>query len=148
VVSTVSAWVWLLIAVAFVVIEITNLAFYALFAAMAAVAAAIASGAGGGLVTQVVVFVAVAVGGVVVLRRPLVHTFGHRRGGSIRSGVAGLVGERATVIDRVVGHESGGRVHARGEDWSAITYDDRPYEAGDLVEVVDIEKTRLVVTAT
>jgi membrane protein implicated in regulation of membrane protease activity len=144
----VSAWIWLLVALGFILIEITNLAFFALFAALASVAAAVASGVGGGLLTQVVVFVAVAVGGVVVLRRPLVAAFGHRRGATFRSGVAALVGERATVVDRVVGCDAGGRVHARGEDWSAITYDDRPHEPGEVVEVVEIDKTRLVVTAS
>ncbi|HXQ61978.1 MAG TPA: NfeD family protein [Acidimicrobiales bacterium] len=146
-----SAWLWLLAAVVFVVIEITNLAFFALFAAGGAVAAAVVSGAGGPPVLQVVVFAVVALGGLVVLRRPLLAAFGHRRRGALKSGVAALVGQRATVVDRV-DHvdrtDVAGLVHARGEDWPAITYDDQPCEPGQVVEVIDIDKTRLVVTAS
>jgi membrane protein implicated in regulation of membrane protease activity len=96
-----SAWFWLLAAVVFVVIEITNMAFFALFVAAGALAAAVVSGVGGPTLLQVVVFAVVALGGVIVLRRPLVTAFGHRRRGALKSGVAALVGQRATVVDRV-----------------------------------------------
>jgi membrane protein implicated in regulation of membrane protease activity len=144
----VSAWFWLLAAVVFVVIEITNLAFFALFAAAGAIAGAVVSALGGPPVLQIVVFAVVALGGLVALRRILLGAFGHRRAGALKSGVAALVGQRATVVDRVDRADAGGRVHARGEDWPAITYDDTPCEPGQVVEVIDIEKTRLVVTAS
>ena len=140
-----SAWFWILAAVIFIVIEITNLAFFALFAAAGALAASVVSAVGGPAALQVIVFAVVALGGLVVLRRPLLNTFGHRRAGALKSGVAALVGQQATVVDRVDRVEVAGRVHARGEDWPAITYDDTP---GQVVEVIDIEKTRLVVTAS
>ena len=143
-----SAWFWILAAVVFVVIEITNMAFFALFAAAGALAAAVASAVGGPALLQVIVFAVVALGGVLALRRPLLTTFGHRRGGALKSGVAALVGQQATVVDRVDRSDVAGRVHARGEDWPAITYDDRPCEPGQVVEVIDIEKTKLVVTAS
>ena len=143
-----SAWLWVLVAVVFIVIEITNLAFFALFAAAGALAAAIVSGVGGSTLLQVVAFAVVALGGLVLLRRPLLGAFGHRRAGALKSGVAALVGQRATVVDRVDKADIAGRVHARGEDWPAITYDDQPCEPGQVVEVIDIEKTRLVVTAS
>jgi membrane protein implicated in regulation of membrane protease activity len=143
-----SAWLWLLVAVVFVVIEVTNLAFFALFAAAGALAGALVSVLGGPAFLQVIAFAVVAIGGLVVLRRPLLRTVGHHRPGALKSGVAALVGQQATVVDRVDSAEVAGRVHARGEDWSAITYDDRPCEPGQVVEVIDIEKTRLVVTAS
>jgi membrane protein implicated in regulation of membrane protease activity len=143
-----SGWFWLIAALVFVVIEITNLAFFALFAAAGALAAAVASAVGGPALLQVVVFAVVAIGGVLALRRPLLTAFGHRRGGALKSGVAALVGQQATVVDRVERSDVAGRVHARGEDWPAITYDDQPCEPGQVVEVIDIEKTRLVVTAS
>jgi membrane protein implicated in regulation of membrane protease activity len=143
-----SAWLWLLVAVVFLVIEITNLAFFAFFVAAGAAAAALASAAGGSSPVQVVVFAAVAIGGLALLRRLLIATFGHRRGGVLKSGVAGLVGQQATVVERIDSLPGVGVVHARGEDWPAITYDDQPCEPGQVVEVVDIDKTRLVVTAS
>lgn len=142
-----SAWLWLLVAVGFGIVEVTNLALFALFAAVGAVAAAVASGAGGGPLAQTVVFAAVSVGGVALVRRPVVRALGPRRGRALRSGVAGLVGQHGTVVSRVAGDKVPGAVHVRGEDWPAISYDDRAYEPGELVEVLDIESTRLVVTA-
>jgi membrane protein implicated in regulation of membrane protease activity len=143
-----SAWFWVLAAVVFLVIEVTNLAFFALFAAAGALAAALVSGLGGPPGLQVVAFAVVALGGLLLLRRPLLGAFGHRRAGALKSGVSALVGQRATVVDRVDKADPAGRVHARGEDWPAITYDDQPCEPGQVVEVIDIEKTRLVVTAS
>ena len=143
-----SAWLWILAAVVFIVIEITNLAFFALFASAGALGAAIVSAVGGPASLQVIVFAVVALGGLVVLRRPLVAAFGHRRAGALKSGVAALVGQHATVVDRVDRSQTAGLVHARGEDWPAITYDDLPCEPGQMVEVIDIEKTKLVVTAS
>ena len=58
--ATVSAWFWLLAAVVFVVIEITNMAFFALFAAAGALAAAVVSAAGGPALLQVIVFAVAA----------------------------------------------------------------------------------------
>jgi membrane protein implicated in regulation of membrane protease activity len=143
-----SAWLWILAAVVFIVIEVTNLAFFALFVAAGAAAAAVVSAAGGPAILQLIVFAVVAVGGLLALRRPLLTAFGHRRAGALKSGVAALVGQKATVVDRVDRTEMPGRVHARGEDWPAITYDDEPCEPGQVVEVIDIEKTRLVITAS
>jgi membrane protein implicated in regulation of membrane protease activity len=144
----VSAWLWVLAAVVFIVIEVTNMAFFALFAAVGAVAAAVVSAAGGPPALQVIVFAVAAIGGLVALRRPLLTAFGHRRPGALKSGVAALVGQQATVVERIDRADVAGRVHARGEDWPAITYDDQPCEPGQVVEVIDIEKTRLVVTAS
>ncbi|MGH9018316.1 MAG: NfeD family protein [Acidimicrobiales bacterium] len=143
-----SAWLWLLIAVVFLVIEVTNLAFFALFAAAGCAAGAIVAAAGGPSLLQVVVFAVVSLGGVLLLRRPLLHAVGHHRPGALKSGVAALVGQPATVVDRVDRADVAGKVHARGEDWPAITYDDLPCEPGQVVEVIDIDKTRLVVTAS
>jgi membrane protein implicated in regulation of membrane protease activity len=143
-----SPWFWLLAALVFIVIEVTNLAFFALFAAAGAVAGAVVSALDGPPGAQVAAFAVVAIGGVVVLRRPLLTAFGHRRAGALKSGVAALVGQQATVVTRVDKTDVAGRVHARGEDWPAITYDDAPCEPGQIVEVIDIEKTRLVVTAS
>jgi membrane protein implicated in regulation of membrane protease activity len=143
-----SAWIWLLLAVVFAVVEITNLAFFALFAVAGALAAALTAGVGGGIVAQTVVFAGTSIGGVVVLRRPLMNALGTRRAPALRSGVSGLVGLNGTVVTRVDGLDHPGAVHVRGEDWAAVTYDDHPYEPGEVVHILDVERTRLVVTTT
>ncbi len=140
-----SAWIWLVIALGFALVEITNMAFFAAFAALGAAAGAAVSAGGGDLLFQILVFAGVSVGGAAVLRRPLVRALGPH-GRELKSGVAGLVGEHGTVVTRVEGQHQPGAVHVRGEDWPAITYDDHPYEPGQTVQVLEIEKTKLVVT--
>jgi|GEM_PF-1444523 len=142
-----SAWIWLLVAAGFAVAEVASTAFFALFAALGALCAAVAAGVGGGLVAQSTVFAATAVAGVVVARRPLLRWVNPRNRRVLRSGFAGLVGEQGTVVARVEGSHTPGAVHVRGEDWPAITFDPVAYEPGQTVQVVDTDRTRLVVTA-
>jgi membrane protein implicated in regulation of membrane protease activity len=144
----VSAWIWLLLALVFAVVEVTNLAFFAVFAVVGALAAALTSALGAGALAQGIVFAGTSVGGVVVVRRPLLNALGTRRTPSLRSGVAGLVGLNATVVKRVEGLDNPGCVHVRGEDWAAISYDDTPYEPGQTVHVLEVDHTRLVVTSS
>jgi membrane protein implicated in regulation of membrane protease activity len=54
-----------------------------------------------------------------------------------RTGVAALVGRRATVVERVDAH--GGRVKLAGEIWSARSYDHSVIEIGASVDVVEIQ---------
>jgi len=143
-----SPWIWLLLALVFAIVEVTNLAFFAGFASLGALAAAVAAAAGGGLPAEVAVFGVVSVGGVAVLRRPLMRALGPGHTRALRSGVSGLVGLEGTVVSRVEGTTSPGSVHVRGEDWPAISYDDLPCEPGQTVAILDIDRTRLVVTAS
>jgi membrane protein implicated in regulation of membrane protease activity len=82
-----------------------------------------------------------------VVRRPLMNALGPHRGSSLRSGVSGLVGLNATVVSRVEGIDHPGSVHVRGEDWVAVSYDDHPFEPGETVHVLDVDRTHLVVTS-
>lgn len=140
-----SAWIWLLIALVLAVVEVTNLAIFAVFAAVGALAGALASALGADAAVQIALFAGVSVGGVALVRRPIVRALG--RGRVLRSGVAGLVGQHGTVVAEVSGTTAPGSVHVRGEDWPAVTYDHAVLEVGQPVEVLDVDSTRLVVTA-
>jgi membrane protein implicated in regulation of membrane protease activity len=64
---------------------------------------------------------------------------------SERTGVAALVGRRATVLERVDGN--GGRVKLAGEVWSARSYDGSVIEVGASVDVVEIQGATALVFA-
>ncbi len=142
-----SAWLWLIIAAVFILVEVTNLALYALFVAAGALAAALAAAAGGNLAIELVAFGAVTVGGVLVARRPLLAAVEGRRHRPLVSGARGLIGQVGTVVQQVHGPHQPGIVRARGEDWPALSYDDEPHEPGEVVLIVDLESTRVVVTS-
>ena len=143
-----SAWLWLIVAAVFTLVEVTNLALYALFVAAGALAAAVTSAAGGDLALQLVAFGVVTIGGVTIARRPLLAAVeGRRHHRPLVSGAHGLIGQVGTVVEQVHGPHHPGLVRARGEDWPALSYDDEPHEPGEVVLIVDLERTRLVVTS-
>ena len=140
-----SYWGWLIVAAVFAIIEVRSLAFYALFAGVGALGACLAAALTGSIGIQVGVFAGVSLAGVIFVRRLVTATFSDVHRPALVSGAAGLVGQHATVVSQVKGPHHPGAVHARGEDWPAISYEDQALEPGEVVLVVELERTRLVV---
>jgi membrane protein implicated in regulation of membrane protease activity len=138
-------WVWLIIAGVFAIVEVRSLAFYALFAAIGAAAASLASAFTGMVGIQVAVFAAVSLLGVGFVRRLVTGVLSSGDRPALVSGAAGLVGQHATVVRQVKGPHHPGTVHARGEDWPAVSFEESPLEPGEVVVVVELDRTRLVV---
>jgi membrane protein implicated in regulation of membrane protease activity len=143
-----SYWVWLVIAAVFAIVEVRSLAFYAIFAAVGAAAASVAAAITGSIGIQVAVFAVVSLAGVSTLRRLVSGVLRDGNRPALVSGAAGMVGLHATVVQQVKGPHHPGTVRARGEDWPAISYEDEPLEPGDVVVVVELDRTRLVVMST
>jgi membrane protein implicated in regulation of membrane protease activity len=130
-------WVWWMIAAGVLAVgEIATLGFFLGPIAIAAVTAAIVALAGGGLAAQWIVFIAVSLASLVVLR-PIARR--HLRTPSqLRTGTAALIGRPALVIERV--DRDGGQVKLAGEVWSARAFDDDDaFEPGARVEVMNID---------
>lgn len=142
-----SPWIWLIIAVVFGIIEVTNFAFFALFVAAGAIGAAIAAALGAGVLAESITLGAVTVGGILLVRRPLLNAVQPHGRRQLISGVAGLVGHEGIVVRAVHGVHHPGLVRARGEEWPAISYDPEAHEVGAVVHIIEIERTRLVVTS-
>lgn len=138
------SWVWWLVAAVGLGIPlvITAMPEFGMFA-VGAGAAAVAAGLGGGVVAQVVLFVAVSVA-LLVFVRPVAYRQ-LRKGSQVRMGIDALRGATAVVQERVDGH--GGRIKLRGEIWTARALDPgQVYEPGQQVDVVEIDgATALVV---
>ena len=103
--------------------------------ALAAVAAAIATALGGGTAVGLIVFAICGALSLAVLR-PIARAHLHVPAIS-RTGTDALIGRRAIVTRRVDG--LGGRVRIGGEEWTARTYDGTEIEAGEQVDVVEIQ---------
>ncbi|HVD56103.1 MAG TPA: NfeD family protein [Thermoleophilaceae bacterium] len=137
-------WVWWMIAAGVLAVgEIFTLSFFLGPIAVAAVAAAIVSLVGAGMGIQWIVFIAVSLASLAVLR-PIARRH-LRTPGQIRTGTAALVGSRAVVLDRVDG--DGGQVKIGGEVWSARSFDeDHVFEEGARVEVLQIKGATALVS--
>jgi membrane protein implicated in regulation of membrane protease activity len=104
--------------------------------AVAAVGAAITAGIGGGIVLQLIVFIAVSIASLAFLR-PIARRHVHMPE-LMRTGTAALVGKKAVVLQRV--DVNGGLVRIGGEDWSARAFfEEQTLEPGARVEVAKIE---------
>ena len=129
--------IWAIVAVALAVGELlTPGMFFLSPVALAAFAAGIVSLLGVAAWLQLIVFIAVSIASLGVLR-PIARA--HIRMPALtRTGTAALVGSKAVVLQRV--DANGGRVRIGGEEWSARAYlDDQVLEPGTRVEVVKIE---------
>lgn len=133
---------WLIAAVGLgIPLVLTAMPEFGMFA-VGALAGALTAWLGGGIVAQTLVFVAVSVSLLLVVR-PLVKR-SLRQGPGHRSGVDALTGRQAIVLERVDGQ--GGRIKLAGEVWSARSLDDTAsFEAGARVDVVEIDGATAVV---
>ncbi|MEU5062211.1 NfeD family protein [Streptomyces sp. NPDC058287] len=141
--ADIDAWVWWLIGAAALGIPlvITAMPEFGMLSA-GAVAGAVTAGLGGGMVTQVLVFAAVSVALIAVVR-PIAARHSAQRP-VLATGIEALKGKQAVVVERVDG--SGGRIKLAGEIWSARSLDEsESYEPGRHVDVVDIEGATAIV---
>ncbi|MFE9555923.1 NfeD family protein [Streptomyces sp. NPDC006692] len=139
----IEAWIWWLVVAAGLGIPLvlTVMPEFGMMA-LGAVAAAIGAGLGLGPVAQVLVFVAVSVALIAVVR-PIAAR--HRRQSpQLATGVEALKGRQAIVLERV--DARGGRIKLAGEVWSARTLDENAvYEPGRQVDVVEIDGATAIV---
>ncbi|MER6334375.1 NfeD family protein [Streptomyces sp. NPDC001034] len=141
--NDIDAWVWWLVGAAALGIPlvVTAMPEFGMLA-VGAVAAAVVAALGLGVVVQVLAFLVVSVALIAVVR-PIANRHS-RQSPRLATGVEALKGRQAVVLERVDG--SGGRIKLAGEIWSARSLDaDRAYEAGQEVDVVDIEGATAVV---
>jgi membrane protein implicated in regulation of membrane protease activity len=142
-VNDIDAWVWWLVGAAALGIPlvVTAMPEFGMLA-VGAVAGAVAAGLGLGTVAQVLIFVAVSVALIAVVR-PIAARHSAQRP-QLVTGVDALKGKQAVVLERVDG--SGGRIKLAGEVWSARALDtDRIYDVGQEVDVVEIEGATAIV---
>jgi membrane protein implicated in regulation of membrane protease activity len=142
-VNDIDAWVWWLVGAAALGIPlvVTAMPEFGMLA-VGAIAAAVAAGLGLDAVIQVLVFVAVSVALIAVVR-PIAARHS-RQLPRLATGVDALKGRQAVVLERVDG--SGGRIKLAGEIWSARALDTaRAYEVGQEVDVVEIEGATAIV---
>ncbi|MBV1935105.1 NfeD family protein [Streptomyces sp. BV286] len=139
----IDAWVWWLIGAVGLGIPlvVTAMPEFGMLA-VGAVAGAVTAGIGGGVVIQVVVFAAVSVSLIAVVR-PVAARHRSQRP-QLATGIDALKGKQAVVLERVDG--SGGRIKLAGEVWSARSLDTgRVFDVGQEVDVVEIEGATAIV---
>lgn len=139
-----SQWLWWVgAALAFGIVEMNTLDLIFLMLALGALVAGIAAGVGIPLVLQVLIF-GLSAGLFVFALRPVALKYWKLEGKGAKIGVAGHIGQTATVINEVT--DRSGLVKLRGEDWTArAELEGASYPTGTLVTVVRIDGATAVV---
>ncbi|MEO6796952.1 MAG: NfeD family protein [Candidatus Dormibacter sp.] len=137
-------WFWVIVAIAFAVVEVLSLAFFAVFITIGAAAAALASLLGFNLLVQVIVLGVVGVAGVAAARPFLVQRLhiGSRR---LLSGADSMIGHQGVLSDPILGPNSPGHLRVAGELWPAITEDASSIPTETPVVVTGLRGSTLIV---
>jgi len=139
-------WVlWLIAAVILAIGEMVTMGlFLAPFAGGALIASLLAA-AGAGTTIETAAFLVVSVVLLAALR-PVAREHQRSRG-RVRTGTAALVGQTATVVERIANAEGVGCVKLDGEIWTARAYDDdEVIEPGTRVQVLEIRGATALVS--
>jgi membrane protein implicated in regulation of membrane protease activity len=131
------AWaVWLGIAAFLGIAEMLSLDLVLVMLAVGALGGAVTAAAGGAVVLQLLVAALVSVAMLWLVRPSLVERL--HQGPELKLGTSKLIGQRATVTQRITGL-SVGQIRLAGETWSAAPYDEHlVIEPGATVEVLEI----------
>ena len=113
-------WIaWIAIGIAFAVAEVFTLGFVLLWFGIGAIAAGVVALAGGGLVAQVLVFLAVSCALTIASRTILEQVFVRKRQSGVKMGMASLPGQVGTVVESSRGALGEGAVKVFGSTWTA-----------------------------
>jgi membrane protein implicated in regulation of membrane protease activity len=137
-------WFWVIVAIAFAVVEIMTVAFFAVFITIGALGAAVASLLGFGLLVQAIVLGVLGVAGIMTARPFLVERL-HMGRPVLRSGADSMVGQQAVLLEPIQGVGQPGHLKIAGELWPALTEDGSPVPANTLVVVTALRSTTLIV---
>jgi membrane protein implicated in regulation of membrane protease activity len=137
-------WFWVIVAIAFAVAEVLTVAFFAVFITIGALGAAVVSLLGFGLLVQAIVLGVLGVAGIMIARPFLVERL-HIGRPALRSGADSMVGQRAVLLEPILGVGQPGHVKIAGELWPALTEDGSPVAANTLIIVTALRSTTLIV---
>ncbi|MDR0368331.1 MAG: NfeD family protein [Bacteroidales bacterium] len=136
--------IWLIVAVAFFVVEIFSNTFVFLCFSLGCLFSSICAYLGMGLSVQILVFSIITFLSFFTVR-PLMKKYVFRKDDSIKTNTDALVGKTGRVTETIDYSKNTGRVFVYGDDWKAICEDDTVIAENEPVEVTKVDSTTLIV---
>lgn len=134
---------WLLIAAILIVFELISLGLTTIWFAGGAFVAAIAAIAGASLPVQIILFLVVSIG-LLLITRPLAVK--HLDSKTEKTNAEGLVGQTALILQEVNNLQETGQAKINGMEWTARAKNNEEIiPAGTAVTVVEIQGVKLIV---
>lgn len=141
-----SVFIWLIVLVAMLVIEMATLSLTTIWFAGGALVAIIASMFGAKISLQVFIFLAVSLLILFLLRPSAVKYFNGKR---TKTNVSSLIGLEAKVLETVDNDNMTGKAIVNGQEWTArAVKDDMIIEKGEKASIVDIKGVKLILNNT
>lgn len=134
---------WLGLLVLFVIIEIATMGLTTIWFAGGSVAGFIASILGGGILLQVVLFLAISII-LLIFTRPFAAKYINKN--KVRTNIDELIGKKAVVIEQIDNLAATGQARLEGKEWTARTEQDNvKIPEGTTVTVLRISGVKLIV---
>lgn len=134
---------WLVMVILFVVVELATFGLTSIWFAIGALAGIIAAELRLPFLTQFIIFSAVSLVMLFLLRKNVMAHFNKNR---IKTNADSLVGKQAVVIETVSNLQATGRVKIAGQEWMArAVKEDATYEKDAVVTVRSISGVKLIV---
>lgn len=134
---------WLLIAAILIVFELISLGLTTIWFAGGAFVASIAAIAGAGLPVQIILFLVVSIG-LLLITRPLAVK--HLDSKTEKTNAEGLIGQTALVLQEINNLQETGQAKINGMEWTARAKNNEEIiPVGTAVTVVEIQGVKLIV---
>lgn len=135
-------WLWVIILVGTLIVEVITFGnLVSVWFSMGALAAYLAYLMGLSFPVQLAVFIVVSILSLLAIRPLAANYF---RGNIVATNADRIIGQHTTLVKAVKSNEWG-EVNVYGTVWSVAELNNRPLDAGTVVEVVAIEGAKLIV---
>ena len=139
----ISAYVWLVLLILFLMAEGATVALVSLWFAAGALVAIIAALLGASVGLQLALFLVVSVA-LLAMLRPVLKKYVNPK--IQRTNVDALVGQECTVIEAIDNLAATGRVKMGGKTWSARSIGEENIPAGTVVKIEAVQGVKLLVS--
>ncbi|MBO5994013.1 MAG: NfeD family protein [Firmicutes bacterium] len=135
-------WVWLAVAIIFIIIEAITVGLATIWFAAGALVGLVLALFKVPVLAQIIIFLIVSLVLLGTTRKVFVNKL---KTGSQKTNVDALVGEEAVVLEDITPFNTG-LVKVKGQNWTAVAYDkEATIKAGESVKVEAIEGVKLIV---
>lgn len=140
--------VWLIVALAFFILEIFTTGVAVICFSFGAVGSCVAALCGANLTWQVIIFAIVTLLSFIFIRPMLIKLFYKKGKDDVKTNADALIGRRGIVSEAIDPATGAGRVKVDGDDWKAVSADDQPIELGARVKILKLDSVIVTVKKT
>ncbi len=138
--------IWLIFAIVLMVIEIFTPAFlFGLFSIGAVITSLIAYLFPKLLYLQIFIFTISSFLLVIFVRKIFIKYFGKKKEDELSTNIKSIIGKRHKITELVNNDENNGAIIISGVRWRVVSDDSSIIKKGEMVEVIDINGTKLTV---